>query len=238
MFTLFFRAIILYVLMIVAMRALGKRQLGQFQPYEFAMTILIADLVSAPMESVSTPLLHGILPVASMFVVHGIITLMSMRFDKVRAFVSGKPSVIISKGIIDKQELKRLCLSLSDVLEGLRIEGILDPSEVGTAVIEANGTLTAFQDSGERPPKARELGVDTGYEGLPLPLIMDGRIQENNLIQSGYDRKWLDQLLQPRNLSEEDIYLAILDTKGRMTIQTMNGTMLRFKAIKEEEVSW
>ena len=106
MFTLFFRGVILYVVMIITMRGLGKRQLGQFQPYELAMAILVADVISTPMESISTPLLYGILPVAALFSVHSIITLLSLKFDKVRAFVSGKPSVVISKGVIDQEEMK------------------------------------------------------------------------------------------------------------------------------------
>ena len=105
MFTLFLRALILYVVMIVTMRALGKRQLGQFQPYEFAMTILLADLISTPMGSVSTPLLYGILPFMALFAVHSLITLLSLKSDRVRAIVSGKPSVVISRGVINEKEL-------------------------------------------------------------------------------------------------------------------------------------
>mgnify|MGYP000719405717 FL=1 len=116
MFTLFLRGMILYMVMILTMRGLGKRQMGQFQPYEFAMTILLADIISGPMESVSKPLLHGLLPVAAMFVVHGAITLLSIRSDKVRAFLSGKPAVVVSKGVINQRELNRLCLNLSDLL--------------------------------------------------------------------------------------------------------------------------
>ena len=94
-----------------------------------------------------------------MFVVHGAITLLSMRSDKVRAFVSGKPAVVISRGVIDQQQLDKLCLSLSDLLEGLRGAGFLDPAEVGTAVIEANGTISAFAKPDKRPPNAGEMNV-------------------------------------------------------------------------------
>ena len=152
MFTLFLRALILYVVMIVTMRALGKRQLGQFQPYEFAMTILLADLISTPMGSVSTPLLYGILPFMALFAVHSLITLLSLKSDRVRAIVSGKPSLVISRGVINEKELKRLCLSLADLLEGLRGAGVLDPSEAGTAVVEANGKLSVFPESSKRSP--------------------------------------------------------------------------------------
>ena len=238
MFTLFFRALILYVVMIVTMRGLGKRQLGQYQPYEFAMAILLADLISTPMESISTPLLYGILPVAALFLMHSLITLLSIRFDKFRAIVSGKPSVVVSKGVINEKELRRLCLNLSDLLEGLRNVGILDPSEVGTAVVEANGKLTAFPPSTQRPPTSAELGVDPGYEGLPLILIMDGRVQNNNLRQSGKDLSWLNGVLQEQNLRTEQIYLASLDTHGTLTLQRKQGGIHKIQALDPEEVGW
>ena len=120
MFTLFIRGAVLYGAMILVMRGLGKRQLGEFQPFELAMTILLADVISAPMESVSVPLLNGLLPVAAMFVVHALVSLLAARFDGVRAVVSGKPTVVINRGVIDRDALDKLCLSLSDLLEGLR----------------------------------------------------------------------------------------------------------------------
>ena len=220
MFTLFFRGALLYAVMIVTMRALGKRQLGELEPYELAMTILLADLISSPMESVSTPLLHGLLPVAAMFAVHGGITLASLRWDGFRALVSGKPAVVIRRGRIDRGELDRLCLSLSDLLEGLRGAGFLDPAEVGTAIVEANGAITA------------------GYEGLPLALVMDGRVQPGNLARAGLDRGWLDGLLAARGLAAREVLLASLDTRGRMTLQIPGGPPVRFQAVPPEEVGW
>ena len=238
MFTLFIRGALLYVVMIVTMRALGKRQLGEFEPYELAMTILLADLISSPMESVSIPLLHGLLPVAAMFVVHGCITLASLKWDRLRALVSGKHALVINRGLIDRRELDRLCLSLSDLLEGLRGAGFLDPAEVGTAIVEANGAITAFPTGGDRPAKASELAVDTGYEGLPLALITGGHVQPHNLKMTGRNRQWLEGLLTGRGLSVGQVFLASLDTRGRMTLQLSGGEVLRFQAISAEEVCW
>lgn len=238
MVSLFLRGMFLYIVMILTMRALGKRQLGEFQPYEFAMTILLADVISAPMESVSTPLLHGLLPVAAMFVVHGVVTLWSLRSDRVRAFVSGKPAVVVSKGVIDQQELNRLCLSLADLLEGLRSAGYMDPAEVGTAVIEANGKISAFPRSDRRPVETGDAGIDPGYEGLPMILVMDGRVQSHNLVQSGHDEKWLSGLLARRGLSPEAVYLASLDTKGQMLLQLRGGGIQSFQAVDPAEVAW
>lgn len=238
MFTLFFRGAILYMAMILTMRGLGKRQLGEFQPYELAMTILLADVISAPMESVSTPLLHGLLPVAAMFTVHGIISLASMKWDKFRAVVSGKPTVVISKGIIDRKELDKLCLSLSDLLEGLRGAGYLNPAEVGTAVVEANGSISAFPESSQRSPKNMEMNVDPGYEGMPLMLIMDGRVQKNNLAKSGQSEIWLKDMLSRQGLKIKQVYLACLDTQGLMTLQINKAGTIRLQALDASKVGW
>ena len=238
MLTILIRAILLYSILVLSMRAMGKRQLGQLQPYEFVMAMLIANLIATPMSDVSTPLLHGVLPVAALYIVHSMITLLCMRSDKVRAIVSGKPSLIISKGIIQQDELKRLCLTLSDLMEGLREAGYLDPEEVGTAVMEANGVITAFPRSSCRPANTCEMNIDAGYEGIPMALIMDGRLQKHNLQSAQLDEKWLRETLDGRGLAAEGIFLCLIDTQGRMTIQDREGNLYRFQAIDAGEVKW
>lgn len=238
MFTLFFRAMLLYILLIATMRALGKRQLGEFQPYEFALTILLAEIIADPIGNVSTPLLYGLLPVAAVVVVHGVISILCMKSDKIRAVVSGKPTLVINRGVINRKALEGLCLSLSDLLEGLRSAGFLDPAEVGTAIVEANGTISAFEDACNRSPRAGEMNLQTGYEGLPMILIMDGRIQPHNLNQTGRDEAWLTGLLNTHGLVPKAIYLASLDTKGSLLLQLKDGQVLRLQALQESEVIW
>lgn len=238
MLTILIRAILLYFVLVLSMRAMGKRQLGQFQPYEFVMVMLIANLIATPMSDVSTPLLHGVLPVAALYIVHSLITLLSLRSDQLRAVISGKPSLVISKGIIQQDELKRLCLTLSDLMEGLRMAGFLDPEEVGTAVMEANGVITAFPRSSRRPVSTEEMNVDAGYEGIPMALIMDGRLQTHNLQSAQLDEKWLKKTLSGRGLDPAGIFLCLVDTQGRMTIQDREGNLYRFQAIDAGEVKW
>ena len=238
MITLFLRGALLYILMVTLMRALGKRQLGEFQPYELAMTILLADVISGPLQSVSTPLLYGVLPVAAMFAVHGLITLACLKWDRARALISGKPTLVISRGAIDQNAMDRLGLSLSDLLEGLRGAGCLDPAEVGTAIVEANGSITAFPHSSHRPASTSELGIDPGFEGLPLSLIMDGRVQPDNLRRAGLSRRQLERMLSRRGLRAEGVFLASLDTHGQLTLHLRGSGTLRLKAMDEERAVW
>lgn len=224
--------------MIVAMRSMGKRQLGQFQPFELAMTLMIADILATPMGDVSTPLLHGILPVAIMISVHCVITLLCMKSDAARAVISGKPSVLIRRGVIEKDELERLCLSLSDLLEGVRKSGILDPTEVECAIMEADGTITAFSKSQKRSPNLEEMKIDSGYEGAPLALVMDGKIQKHNLMSSGLSERTLTNAFHRLGMSLNKVYFASLSTFGILTVQNTIGEVNSMFLLDPSEVHW
>lgn len=227
MLTTFLRAVILYTIMVITMRALGKRQLGQFQPYEFAITIIIADLIASPIGDVSTPLMQGVLPVAALFIMHTLISFITFKSDKARSLISGKPTIIMRDGAIDRQEMQRLCLTLSDLLEGLRQNGILDPASVSTAVFESNGTISAFPNGSERPPTAQEMGVATKPDHLPIVLVMDGRVQDCNLREHQLNLPWLNRQLQRVSLTPKQLYLATLDDDGLMRIQTIDGVRMQ-----------
>ena len=137
-----------------------------------------------------------------------------------------------------QQEMKKLCLTIADVLEGLRTSGILDPAEVETAIVEANGAINAFPYASKRPPIADEMNVDPGYEGLPMTLIMDGRIQTGNLGTAQLDQTQLEQMLSSRRLAAESVFFCSLDTQGRMMIQDRAGNVTQFQAIDPGEVKW
>lgn len=229
MLTIFLRAVILYLIMVLSMRALGKRQLGQFQPYEFAVTIIIADLIATPIGDVSTPLLQGALPVAALFILHTLISFITFKSDKARSIISGRPAVIVRDGVIDRAEMKRLCLTLSDLMEGLRQQGILDPTSVSTAVFEANGTISAFPDGSERPPTAQEMNVATQPDHLPIVLVMDGRVQAGNLQENELTADWLEAQLQQHGLTPKAVYLATLDDEGQLKVQTMDDARMQIQ---------
>lgn len=238
MFTLFLRSILVYGFLILTMRILGKRQMGQLQPYEFALTLLLAEIIADPVSNVSTPLLHGLIPVAAVIVAQGAISILCMKSDRFRALISGRPTVVIRRGIVDRKALGELCLSLSELLEGLRSAGFADIADVGSAIVEANGGISAFPSAESRQPTTEEMHITPGYEGVPLILIMDGCIQRRNLLQTGRDEAWLRSLLGQRGLGEGAVYLSSLDTHGQMLLQLMDGSVQQFSALQEDEVSW
>lgn len=235
MITIFFRALLLYILMISAIRLMGKRQLGQFEPYELAMALLLADILATPMSDISTPLLHGILPVMAMIGVHALITIVSLKSDKARAIISGKPSIIIAEGKIDYKELKRLSLSISDLLEGIREFGIMNPWDVEYAIMEANGTITAFEKSKKRPPTSEELGFSVQKERFPLALILDGKIQTWNLMRIALREKELDISLKNACLDASNIILATIDDDNMLSLQTKHGEQKKIAVFREEK---
>lgn len=233
MITIFVRAILLYILMVFAVRLMGKRQLGQFEPYELAMALLLADILATPMSDVSTPLLHGILPVAAMIGVHAMITILSIKSDKARSVISGKPSLIISDGKIDYQELKRLSLSVSDLLEGIRIFGIQNPWDVQYAIMEANGTITAFEKSKKRPPTTEEIQMNVPDERFPLALIMDGKIQMWNLMRANITEEEIKNSLTAFSLTPSLILLATIDDENMISLETKSGELNKIEIIRE-----
>ena len=240
MVAILIRTIILVCFAVFSMRLMGKRQIGQLQPFELVIAIMIADLASTPMESLDMPLWRGILPLLATVALHQLFTLLSLKSQFMRAFFSGRPTVIIRRGQIDPKALEKLCFNLNDLLEELRTGGVLSPSEVGTAIMETSGKLSVFPKSRFRPATPEDLDIPTGYEGIPLTLILDGQIERNNLPLCGRGEDWL--LHQIRLLgfqNAKEILLCFLDTDGVLTVHPYaDAPPVRCQAMKPGEVIW
>ena len=224
MVVILIRTLFLVCFAVFSMRLMGKRQIGQLQPFELVIAIMIADLASAPMESLDVPLWRGMLPLLATVALHQGLTLLSLKSQKLRAFFSGRPTVVIRNGQIDVKALEKLCFNLNDLLEELRTGGILTPTEVGTAIMETSGKLSVFPKAGCRAPQTQELGLSPGYEGIPLTLVMDGKISRSNLSLCGQSESWLHQhLCQLGCPSPADALLCYMDTDGKMTVHFYTG---------------
>jgi len=213
----FARTVILYALIVLVMRLMGKRQIGQLQPFELVVAIMIADLASVPMQNRDLPLSSGAIPILTLLVAQVGLSYLTMRSQWARRIVCGKPSILIRNGKICQKELTRLRVNLNDLLEQLRAKDVPNLADVEFAVLETTGQLSVVPKSQRRPVCPADLNVPTEYEGLPLDLVIDGRVLRENLARAGLDEAWLRTQLSRFGFSgPEEVFFASLDTAGRL----------------------
>lgn len=204
MLILTIRTLFLYLLVVASMRVMGKRQIGEMQPSELVVAIMISDLASVPMQSIDIPLLSGIVPVLTLLVGEVTMSFICLKSRRARRYITGEPSIVVYKGHVNEGELERLRFNLNDLLEQLRIAGYADISEVQAAVLETNGQLSVLQKT------------KNGLTELPYLLVADGELNKNELARSGRNEKWLETKLGS-NFS--DIFMAMLNDDGTLYIQ-------------------
>lgn len=240
MFSTFIRASVLFIAAVLAIRVMGKREIGQLQPFELVIAIMIADLASTPMEDVGTPILYGIVPLLALVLLHSLITLLSLKSQKIRTMISGAPVVLMKDGVVLEKELKRMCFSLTDLLEELRMQGYLNPAEVGTAIMETGGKVSVFPKAEYRPIMPKDMALNVGVDGIPLTLILDGRLQSHNLKLGGLTENWLLKRIQTAGVNTfKEVFLCSVDTQGVMMVQAKNQTSAHFvQALNQDEIGW
>jgi uncharacterized membrane protein YcaP (DUF421 family) len=214
------RTLILYALVIIALRLMGKREIGQLQPFELVVLLMISELAAIPSENVSVPLMAGIIPILVLLLVSIILSSIEMKSERARSILNGTPSILIERGKIIEQELIRNRFPLSDLVEELRMKSIPNIADVEFAVLETNGQLSILPKSLKRPVTPEDLNLKPQYEGLPLVLIMDGKLNTTNLAHSKKDLQWIENEIRIRKLQGiEQILFASLDTSGNLFIQ-------------------
>ena len=216
MLTSFVRTLILYLFIIIALRLMGKRQVGELEPSELVSAILISNLSAVPMQDMGIPLLQGIVPILVIFSLEMLISAFTAASPRAKAIISGRVSVVIKNGKIDQSELARLRINVLELMEALRQKDVFDPSAVSCAYLEPNGKLSVQLMPSERQPTVRQLGLDVSDEaGLYLTLIAHGRILRGNVKACGKDEAWLFGTLHEHGInSPEKVFLMILDNTG------------------------
>ena len=219
---------------------MGKREVGQLQPFELVVVIMIAELAATPMGGVGIPLLYGILPMVALVVCHGVITVLCMKWQRFRVWVSGQPTVLIRNGVICEKQLRRASIDLNDLMEGIRTGGILDPSEVGTAILEPGGQINVFPKAEYRPLTPSDTGAPVSREGLPLPLILDGDIQQDNLTRAKLDEAFLLRVCKQAGIdSVQDVLFLCLNTRGEALVQAKGAAVAKvLTVLVPEKVVW
>ncbi len=220
MSVVFIRVIILYALIVAAMRVMGKRQLGELEPTELVMAMIISDLAAVPMQDMGIPLLTGIIPIITLVCLSLILSEASVMSIRFRRLMSGSSSIIIDRGQINQHEMRRNRLTVDELLESLRLQGVLDISVVKYAVLESNGQLSVIPYPSESPVTPSMLNIQADGGDMPVIIVNCGHILDSNLISAGRDRNWLEKQLKERRIkSVDDIYLLTVDEGGRVYVQ-------------------
>lgn len=226
-----FRTILMYVLVFAVMRIMGKREIGELSIFDLVISIMIAEIAVFALEDIERPLYDGILPILMLLLIQIGIAYISMKSRRLRLLFDGKPSVIVQNGEINQDEMRKQRYNIDDLLMQLRSQNVASVSDVEFAVLETSGQLSVFtkeqvkQGSGStNPGKKREGDISSlvskiKFEALPLPLIVDGKVEDDNLERVGKTRFWLKNQIQAKGYLEfKEVFFCTIDHNGRLYI--------------------
>lgn len=232
MFVVSIRTTILYLLVVLTMRLMGKRQIGELQPYEFVITIMISDLASLPMQDTRLPLLLGIIPIITLLFLKTLLTQIGLKFQYTRKLVDGEPCILVHNGKINYNTLKKQQLNIDELLEELRLSNYFNLDEIQYAILENDGQISILpvnynssQKSNSNSDKTKTIEAK-----LPKVLISDGKINKNSLTSIDKDEKWINDLLHKHNISSiKEVLIALYDTEGNFKYQLFDKYKIQSK---------
>ncbi len=221
----YLRTGILYLVLILVIRLMGKRQIGEMEPSEFVVTMLVANLASIPMQDGDIPLYSGLVPILTVLGMELILSALSLRSVFIRRLLCGKPVILIENGRILLDNLRRTRVTLDELTELLRGRDILSPDKVQYAILETNGNLSVFPYPKFKPASAMDAGIPASKLALPYTLVADGHLYRDNLRLSGRDERWLRSQLGERNTTLENTLLMTVDTAGKVLWMGKEGAL-------------
>ena len=223
MFIVFFRAVILCIIMIFCVRLTGKRQLGEFQPVDLVVTIMLSNLATLPIEDISIPVAMGLVPILTIVCLDVFMSYISMSSKTIRRLISGSPKILISEGKLDQSVMRRLRLTVDDLFEALRSRQIFDISDVQLAIVETTGQISVYVKKDKAPLTLGDV-KDTPAGGDPPLLVIDsGSVVKGSLELIGCDKKWLDSIMKKENCRIDDIYIMTADAEKNYTVIKKDG---------------
>ena len=213
MLSAFIKTIVLYLCVVIALRLMGKRQLGELQPSEFVVALMISDVAAIPIESDKIPLFQGIVPVFTLVLLEFILSMLVLKSNIMRKIITGTPRQIIKNGNFNKNQLRNLRITFDDINEQIRLAGYSSISQIDSATIETNGQLSIIPKESERPVTCGDLNLSPPQTHNPYTIISDGKLRKSNLENAGYDEKWLRNKLKKYNISDysQVAFMSITD---------------------------
>lgn len=211
-----FRTVILYLVLIAAMRMLGKRQIGQLEPSEFVVAMLVADLASVPMQNSGIPLLSGLVPILTVLGLELVLSGFAMGSVKFRRLLCGKPVILIENGKPIQENLRQTRVTLDELTAKLRLKDVLDITTVQFAILETDGNLSVFPYPKDTPATAKAAGIQVKKQFIPITIIEDGFFSPENLQKAGKDERWLRGVLEEKRSDISDTFLLTVDGAGHI----------------------
>lgn len=213
----FTRTIILYLLIIIGIRIMGKRQVGELEPSELVLDLIIADLAAVPMQDFGIPLLSGMIPILTLLCVTMILSVLTMKNIRFRAIICGRPSIIVENGRINQSEMHRNRFTLDELNEELRLQSVTDLTTVKYAILETSGRVSVILSAGDQPLTPRDLSLSPQEPGLPTVIINDGRLLDRNLKARGLNEGWLQKRLEEHHASSvADVFYLSVDQENQV----------------------
>ena len=217
------RTLVIYVTVVLCLRLMGKRQLGELELSEFVVAVIISDLAANPLQDIGTPLLNGLIPIAALLCFELLISALVVKSVSFRKLLFGKPSMLVAHGKIDQYQMRKNRFTLDELMEELRGKDITDLSTVQYAILECNGTLSAILYPAERPVTAGQMNATAPDAGYPMILINGGKVLEDNLTKAGRSRAWLDKELAAKKMSPDAVYLMTINGAGQIYFAAKEG---------------
>ncbi len=217
MIIVFLRTIIIFLSIIVSMRLMGKRQLGELEPSELVVTVLISDITSHPLENIGSPLLYGLIPIFSLLCCEILISGLTVKSIRFRKFICGAPSIIIAGGKVNQKEMLKNRFTVDELMEELRKSGVMDISAVKHAILETDGSLSILPYASQSPVTPAQMALDVRDNEYPVIVVSDGRVLSENLKVLGRDEKWLNRQLKSRGVSSPgEVYIMSADCEDKI----------------------
>ncbi len=211
----YLRTIILYLVLILVIRLMGKRQIGEMEPAEFVVTMLVANLAAIPMQDGGIPLLTGLIPILTVLGVELVLSFLMLRSGWLRRLFCGRPVLLIDEGKLLQGNLRLTRVTLEELLGKLREKDILDLSQVQYAILETDGEVSVFPYARFQPPCARDLGIQARENAMPVVVVEDGRVLEENLVKSGKTRQWVQETLAGHGSNLQSTLILTVDATGK-----------------------
>lgn len=219
MLATFFRSIIIYIIVLIVMRLMGKREIGQMQPFELAISIMIADLASIPMTDIGIPISNGIIPIMGLLVMHLVISVLNMKSGTLRGLICGKPTILIYRGKIDEEKLRAERLTLNELEEKLRSNNVMNLGDVEYAILETSGDISVIQKPNKRTTTPEDFNIMPEYEGISYDLVIDGKVMQDNLNKLNKSYEWLKTQTEKFQMKPEEALIVTVNGKGDIFCQ-------------------